>query len=182
MNNIIFTGRPGSGKGTQAALLADHLKVPHISTGDIFRNHMRLQTPLGVAINDLMKAGEYVSDDITNRIVAERLQENDVQNGFILDGYPRTLEQVKFFDQSGMKIDKVINFELKPEAAIRRIVLRSREFERGDDTATIAEERMNVYERTVTQVIKEYSSRGILHNINAELGIQKVQDNVLFFF
>src|SRR5579859_370788 len=99
MNRILIMGPPGVGKGTQAERLADRLKVPTISTGELFREEVRKETPLGAQIRDVLSSGRYVPDDMTNHLVADRLARPDAREGFILDGYPRTVSQVLALDQ-----------------------------------------------------------------------------------
>jgi len=173
MSNILITGRPGSGKGTQAVLLADRLGIPHISTGDIFREHMRAGTPLGIQITDSMNAGQYTSDEITNAVIQERLAEDDAKDGFILDGYPRTLNQVEFLDSINVRIDSVIDLHIDEDLAVNRLLLRAQEQERGDDTEDVIRGRMGTYARTVTPVLDEYKSRGVLAEFSA---VGKVAD------
>ncbi|MEM2139169.1 MAG: adenylate kinase [Candidatus Woesearchaeota archaeon] len=118
--NIIFLGAPGTGKGTQAKLLSEELKIPHISTGDIFRENIKNQTELGKKASEFINKGLLVPDEITNEMIKERLIKDDCKNGFILDGYPRTIAQAEFLKKI-TKIDKIINFELDDEEIIKRI-------------------------------------------------------------
>lgn len=171
--NIIITGKPGSGKGTQATLLAAKLGIPHISTGDIFREEMRLQTPLGIAITDSMNAGLYTSDEITNAVVAKRLAQEDAADGFILDGYPRTLNQVEFLDSLNIWIDAVIDLHIDDELAISRLVNRAKEQSRGDDEESVIRGRMATYAATVLPVLDAYAERGLVFEFPA---VGKVAD------
>jgi adenylate kinase len=173
MFKIIFTGRPGSGKGTQAKLLATHLQVPHISTGDIFRNHMKQGTPLGLAITASMNAGLYTSDDITNAVIKDRLAQSDVENGFILDGYPRTVAQVDFLEQEGILIDFVFNISVPEEVCITRLIERAKTSGRDDDTETVVRDRMNIYVETVHPVMNRYAEQGRVQEFD---GNQTVAD------
>jgi len=122
---IILFGPPGSGKGTQAALLKDRLNLAHISTGDILRDAVRIGTPAGKKAEPLMKSGQLVSDDIVNELVAERFRGKDRPENFMMDGYPRTLEQVRFFEnvlqEQRLGLDKVVFLEIGDEEAVRRI-------------------------------------------------------------
>ena len=122
---LILLGPPGAGKGTQAKLLSVELGIPHISTGDMFREHTAAGTELGRKVKALMANGGLVTDDITNAMVKERLERPDVAKGFILDGYPRTLPQVGYLDEllAGMKrrIDHVISYEVAEETLVERI-------------------------------------------------------------
>jgi adenylate kinase len=122
---LILLGPPGAGKGTQAKLLSAEYRIPHISTGDMFREHSAAGTELGRRVKALMNDGGLVTDDITNAMVKERLGRPDVAGGFILDGYPRTVPQVKYLDDllgsSGRSIDRVISYEVAEETLIERI-------------------------------------------------------------
>src|SRR5512133_2921296 len=113
---LILLGPPGAGKGTQAKLLAASYAVPHISTGDMFRDHTARGTPLGLQVKSIMNAGGLVTDDVTNAMVKERLSRPDVANGFILDGYPRTVPQADYLERllrsMGRKIDRVLSFDV----------------------------------------------------------------------
>ncbi|BDG06751.1 adenylate kinase [Anaeromyxobacter oryzae] len=122
---LILLGPPGAGKGTQAKLLAQQYGVPHISTGDMFRDHKARGTPLGKKIQAIMDAGGLVTDDVTNEMVKDRLSQPDVAPGFILDGYPRTVNQAQYLDlllrSLGRTIDKVVSYEVAEETVIERI-------------------------------------------------------------
>ena len=122
---LILLGPPGAGKGTQAKLLAQAYGIPHISTGDMFRDHKARGTELGKKIQAIMDAGELVTDEITNALVKDRLARPDVAKGFILDGYPRTTAQAEYLDQllrsQGKSIDRVISYEVAEELVVERI-------------------------------------------------------------
>lgn len=125
---IIMLGAPGTGKGTVAALLQDKLGIKHISTGDIFRKNMKEGTELGKIAEKYIAQGKLVPDDVTIKVVEERLKEKDTENGIILDGFPRTVKQAeeldRILDKNGKKVDKVINLETPDEEIIERIVNR----------------------------------------------------------
>ena len=125
---IILLGPPGAGKGTQAANIADSYKIPHISTGDIFRKHIKEKTELGKIAESYISKGALVPDDITVNIIKDRLKDKDVENGIILDGFPRTVKQAEELDkmlkQEGKKVDLVINLTTPEEEIIERIVNR----------------------------------------------------------
>ena len=126
--NLVFLGLPGAGKGTQAKILANKYDIPHISTGDIFRNAIKNETPLGVKAKEYIDSGELVPDEVTNGIVKERLQDKDCNKGFILDGYPRTLDQAEALDSNlddfNKKIDLVIYTKVSESELIKRLTGR----------------------------------------------------------
>jgi len=126
--DLILLGLPGAGKGTQAEYLIEEYNIPHISTGDMFRSAAKNETPLGLEVKEYMDAGELVPDDLTNKIVKERLQEDDVKDGFLLDGYPRTLNQSKVLKENlediGRELDAAIYLEVPKEVLIERLAGR----------------------------------------------------------
>lgn len=126
--HLILMGAPGSGKGSYAAVLKEHYRVPHISTGEIFRDAIDKKTPMGLIAKTFIDKGNLVPDDITNEIVKERLKENDCKNGFLLDGYPRTIDQAecltKNLEELGITLDAAVNLEVNDELIIQRIVNR----------------------------------------------------------
>lgn len=178
MTNFTITGKPGSGKGTQATLLANRLGIPHISTGDIFREEMRLGTPLGLAITDSMNAGQYTSNEITNAVVEKRLAQPDAANGFILDGYPRTLNQVEFLDSIGVRIDAVIDLHIDTEDAVDRLLLRAKSMDRADDAEEVIRSRMATYEETVLPVLAAYEARGTMYRFSAVGKIAEINQHL----
>lgn len=178
--NIIITGKPGSGKGTQAALLAAAIGVPHISTGDIFRDEMKRGTPLGISITESMNAGQYTSDEITNAVVKERLQQPDVENGFILDGYPRTFQQVQFLLENDVHIDAVLNLEISRRDAMNRLLSRAQEQNRGDDTEAVILSRLDVYEETVPDAVEALYDNGVrIVHVSAIGKVREIQAELL---
>ena len=126
--HLILMGAPGSGKGSYAAVLKEHYRVPHISTGEIFRDAIEKKTPMGLIAKTYIDKGNLVPDDITNEIVKERLQQKDCENGFLLDGYPRTIAQAesltKILDELGITLDAAVNLEVDDDLIVRRIVNR----------------------------------------------------------
>jgi adenylate kinase len=122
---LILLGPPGAGKGTQAKLLANDLRVPHISTGDMFRDHTSRNTDLGLRVKALMSSGELVPDEVTNEMVRERLARADVRGGFILDGFPRTIPQAEFLERlladTGRRLHRTISYEVDEAALVERI-------------------------------------------------------------
>lgn len=118
---LIFLGAPGAGKGTQAARISAALAVPAISTGDIIRSAIKQGTPLGLEFKRYTDEGQLVPDDLVNALVRERLAKPDCEKGFILDGFPRTIEQAKFLDENGIEIDRVVDIEVSDDSIVRRM-------------------------------------------------------------
>lgn len=119
--NFIFLGPPGAGKGSLAVKVAQDYKIPHISTGDIFRANIKAQTPLGVKVKAIIDSGSLVSDDLTCELVKDRLSQDDCKNGFILDGFPRTIPQAEALDNMGIVIDKVVDIEVPDDKIAARL-------------------------------------------------------------
>lgn len=167
---LLLMGPPGAGKGTQAVVLAGQLGVPHISTGDIFRANVGQGTPLGVEAKRYMDAGEYVPDDVTNAMVRDRLAASDCATGFLLDGYPRTLDQVAYLDsvlgETGTRLDLVAELTVDLDEVVQRLVRRAAEQGRSDDTEEVIRRRLAVYFEQTAPLIESYQSRGILVRID----------------
>ena len=170
-------GPPGAGKGTQARFVADHFGVPAISTGDIFRANVSQGTPLGVEAKGYMDAGEYVPDEVTNRMVRNRIDEEDARPGFLLDGYPRTLAQVTELDGmigfTGHQLDAVVVLTVDPEELVQRLLQRAQTDGRTDDTEDVIRRRQEVYSEQTEPLIGVYRERGILIEVD---GMGEVDD------
>jgi adenylate kinase len=182
VTRLLIVGPPGAGKGTQAARLTSHFGIPAIATGDIFRKNIVEQTPLGVEVKAIVDAGDYVPDSLTNALIADRLDEQDARDGFLLDGYPRTLEQVAYLDRllgdKGQVLDAVIQLVADQEAVVAR--LRKREVEQGraDDTEEAIRHRQQVYARETTPLIEVYRGRGILIEVDGLGEIDEVSTRI----
>ena len=166
---LLIVGPPGSGKGTQAAFIAEAFGIPAISTGDIFRHHITHQTELGVRVKAIVDAGDYVPDALTNELVAHRLSEADCKKGFLLDGYPRTLEQVKFLDDllaADGKLEAVIRLTADQDELVKRLTHRAHEQGRADDTEEAIRHRQNVYTAQTAPIIDVYAQRGLLAEVD----------------
>jgi adenylate kinase len=128
MKNILIMGAPGAGKGTQSERIVDEYNIPHISTGDIFRSNIKNETPLGVEAKSYIDKGQLVPDDVTNRMVEDRLGQDDCKNGFLLDGYPRTINQAEaltlMLEKNNRKIDVVLNIDVAQEKLLDRLTGR----------------------------------------------------------
>ena len=175
-------GPPGAGKGTQALNIAKSFNIPHISTGDIFRENMKKQTPLGLEAKVFYDKGLYVPDDVTNRIVEDRLTWDDTQNGFLLDGYPRTIEQVNFLDQilvkKSQKIEKVLEITIDIPVVVERLLKRSQEQGRIDDTTEVITKRLDVYASSTAPLLAEFQKRGILTKVDGMGSVSEVEEKI----
>ena len=163
-------GPPGAGKGTQAAALAERLGAVHISTGDIFRANVSEQTELGVTAQRYMDAGEYVPDEVTNAMVRDRLGEDDAQQGFILDGYPRTLDQVETLDAilAGLdaSLDGLISLVVDTDEVVARLLKRAETSGRSDDNEEVIRHRQEVYQTETAPLLEVYSQRGLVREVD----------------
>ena len=180
---LVIMGPPGAGKGTQAVVVAQSLGVPHISTGDIFRANVSQGTPLGEEAQRYMDAGEYVPDSITNAMVRDRLSRDDCDQGFLLDGYPRTLEQVNELDamlrSDGRVIDKVIELTVDTEAVVQRLLNRAQEQGRSDDTAEVIRRRLEVYFEQTAPLTSVYRERGLILEVDGMGDVPVVTERIL---
>ena len=183
MIRILLIGPPGAGKGTQAALLAQHFGIPAISTGDIFRENVRNETPLGLEAKAFMDRGEYVPDSLTNALVRDRLNQEDAVAGFLLDGYPRTIDQVEELDdileETEKKLDVVVQLTADSEELLRRLSGRAQEQGRSDDTPEVIKRRLDVYEEQTAPLIDIYASRSLVAKVNGLGEIPDVTNRII---
>jgi adenylate kinase len=170
MMKLLLIGPPGAGKGTQASKLSEVFGIPAISTGDIFRENVKNQTPLGIEAKSYMDSGEYVPDELTNKLVRDRLQNPDCVNGFLLDGYPRTADQVQELDsiltETNSKLDAVVQLTADTDEVVRRLAKRAIDQGRSDDTEDVLRNRLHVYEEQTAPLINVYASRGLLVKVD----------------
>nr|WP_218886614.1 adenylate kinase [Kineococcus aurantiacus] len=163
-------GAPGAGKGTQAKLLSARLGVPAISTGDIFRANVAAETELGQTVKEYLDAGKYVPDTVTNAMVRDRLQQPDAVDGFILDGYPRTTDQVRELDEmlgeAGAKLEHVLEITADTDELVRRLAGRAAEQGRSDDTEAVIRTRQQVYAEQTAPLVEVYAERGLLRSVD----------------
>ena len=175
-------GPPGAGKGTQAKVVADRLGIPAISTGDIFRANVSDETPLGVEAKRYMDAGEYVPDEVTNAMVRDRIGEGDATGGFLLDGYPRTVAQVKELDEmlvaQGQALDAVVVLTVDEDEVVGRLLKRAEVEGRADDTEEVVRHRQNVYNEQTAPLIEVYDERGVLHRVDGMGSVEEVSGRV----
>ena len=195
MNNFIFLGPPGAGKGSLAVKVAEDYKIPHISTGDIFRANIKAQTPLGVKVKAIIDSGSLVSDELTFELVKDRLAQDDCKNGYILDGFPRTIPQAEMLEKLVADV-KVVNFEIQDEIVIRRLSTRrvckacganfnvltlppkvegvcdkcgGELYQRDDDKQESIMHRMEVYREQTEPLINFYKNKGKITDLDASI-------------
>lgn len=182
MRLIIF-GPPGAGKGTQASRIAEHYGIPAISTGDIFRANIKAETPLGLKVKEITASGGYVSDDITNEIVRNRLAEPDAANGFLLDGYPRTEAQVDalagMLAETGHRIDGVLMLTVDEDEVVGRLLKRAEVENRPDDTEDVIRERQAIYRRETEPLAAVFRDKGLLVEVDGMGEVDEVTTRVL---
>lgn len=207
--NIIFVGAPGAGKGTHANRLSEMLNIPHISTGDIFRDNISQQTELGIVADKYISKGMLVPDEITLSIVQDRLSKEDCKEGFILDGFPRTLVQAEGLDRflEGMdkRIEYVVNLLVEEDVLIKRLLSRrvcseckgtfslyqtcvkddtcpkcgGKLVKRDDDTIEIIRERFISYHNQTEPLINYYAAKGILRNARSDDSFERTLKNIM---
>jgi len=177
MSRLVLLGPPGAGKGTQAKRLAARLGVPAISTGDIFRANVAEGTELGTTAKEYMDAGKYVPDTVTNAMVRDRLAQPDAAGGFILDGYPRTTDQVRELDdmlaEGGTALTAVLELTADTDELVRRLTLRAGTEGRSDDAEEVVRTRQEVYLEQTAPLVQVYSSRGLLRSVD---GLGAIED------
>jgi adenylate kinase len=182
MIRMLLIGPPGAGKGTQARHLTEKHGIVAISTGDIFRQNVKSQSPLGRAAESYMNAGKFVPDTITNEMVRDRVNQPDAQDGFLLDGYPRTAAQVGFLDEAlagmGHKLDVVLQLVVDRDELVQRLLKRAVSENRTDDTAEVIRERMALYFEQTTSVTSLYSQRGLLTKVEGIGTVSQVAQRV----
>jgi adenylate kinase len=205
MRNYLLLGPQGSGKGTQAKLIAAEYHIPHISTGDIFRGMRAQDSFLGKKVKELIDNGNLVPDEITNQIVAERLAKPDCKQGFILDGYPRNIEQAKFLEQK-KSVSKCISVGVSDAESIKRITARrvcsvckadfntiyikpkkegvcdkcnSKLMQRDDDAPEAVKKRLGIYYKETKPLLDFYEKKGVLLKVNGEQPVDKVFKDIV---
>jgi adenylate kinase len=179
---LVIMGPPGAGKGTQAKLIAEHYQIPAISTGDMFRAMKTADTPLARQVREIMESGGYVSDEITNAIVADRLGMSDCAPGFLLDGYPRTLQQVQTLDDyladSKRPLSAVISLLADTEEVVARLLKRAVIDGRADDNEETIRVRLRVYAEQTEPLLEVYRSRGLLVEVDGLGEIPEVSERI----
>ncbi|CCH76248.1 adenylate kinase [Nostocoides japonicum T1-X7] len=180
---LIILGPPGAGKGTQASRIAERLGIPAISTGEIFRANIKAGTPLGVEVQHILASGGYVTDEITNKIVDDRLEQPDCAPGFLLDGYPRTVAQVGALDEMlaahGKALDHVLELTVDEDAVVERLLERAKVEGRADDTEDVIRERQAIYRRETAPLAKVYADRGLLVQVDGMGEVDAITDRIV---
>jgi adenylate kinase len=174
---LVILGPPGAGKGTQAKRIAERFGIPAISTGDIFRKNIADRTELGLLVDEIVKSGKYVPDEVTNDLVRNRLAEADCGPGFLLDGYPRTTAQVEELDAMLRAIDCELNAVLEltvdTDEVVERLLKRAETEGRADDTEDVVRHRLDVYFEQTAPLVDVYSDRGLLLKVD---GMGEIDD------
>ncbi len=182
MMRLIIFGPPGAGKGTQASRISERYGIPAISTGDIFRANIKGGTPLGLQVKDILASGGYVTDEITNAIVDDRLAQPDCAAGFLLDGYPRTLAQVEALDVMlsghGQRLNVVLELTVDADEVVGRLLKRAEIEGRVDDTEEVIRERMAIYTRETAPLASLYAERGLLERVDGLGEIDEVSARI----
>jgi adenylate kinase len=180
---MLLMGPPGAGKGTQAKIVAERLGIPAISTGDIFRANMAEETELGLEAKQYVDAGEYVPDDVTNRMVRARLAEPDAARGFLLDGYPRTVAQVETLDEllaeTGKRLNAVVVLKADNDEIVQRLLKRAEVEGRSDDSEDVIRRRLEVYDDQTYPLLEVYNDHGVLVEVDGVGDVEKVSERVL---
>ncbi len=182
MTRLLIVGPPGSGKGTQGARLSNEYGIPAIATGDIFRHNIRTGTDLGREVKAIVDAGNYVPDTLTNELVRHRLMEADALDGFLLDGYPRTLDQVTFLDRlldaRGQRLDAVIQLHADTDEVVGRLRKRAIAEGRIDDSEQAIRHRQEVFARETEPLVAVYRDRGLLIEVDGLGEIDGVAERI----
>lgn len=177
---LVLLGPPGAGKGTQAQILVESYGIPQLSTGDMLRAAIADETPLGLEAKAIVDRGDLVSDDIVSGIISERMDQPDCANGFILDGFPRTIAQAEalthMLDRKGLHLDGVIEIKADTDTLIQRVINRARESNgaRADDNEDVLRKRLDIYNEQTAPLVTFYSEQGVLTSVDGMAPIEEV--------
>jgi adenylate kinase len=177
VTRLVLVGPPGAGKGTQATALSEKLGIPHISTGDLFRKHIAEETELGQEVKHILDSGKLVPDDVTNRMLIERIEQDDTVNGFLLDGFPRNIGQAevlaKVLEDADHKLDAVVQLQVSEDVLVQRLLARGR----SDDNEDVIRHRLHVYQSETAPLLDYY--RDLLVTLDGVGEVDQVTDRVL---
>ncbi|MDR0959787.1 MAG: adenylate kinase [Propionibacteriaceae bacterium] len=180
---MLIMGPPGAGKGTQGVVIAEHFGIPAISTGAIFRSNVAEQTELGKVVSEIMNRGELVPDDVTTQLVADRLAQPDAAQGFLLDGFPRTVPQAKsldeILDKLGTPLDAVLSLVVSDEVLVARMMKRAEIEHREDDNEETIRNRFKVYADETEPLLALYRDRGLLVEVDGLGEVAEVNDRIV---
>ncbi len=180
---LLIVGPQGSGKGTQGVRIAEAFGIPAISTGDVFRGAVAAGSELGRRVKAIIEAGDLVSDELTSAVVRDRLAQSDAAEGFLLDGFPRNLAQVRDLDDflaaRHDELDAVIELVVPREESIARLSLRAKEQGRTDDTEDVISNRLAIYERETAPILSVFHDRGIVDEIDGVGSLDEITERVL---
>ncbi|MCB1323919.1 MAG: adenylate kinase [Spirochaetales bacterium] len=179
---LLFMGPPGAGKGTQAQIICDELEIPQISTGEILRAAVKAGTEMGRKAQEFMNAGKLVPDEVVIGIVRDRLKEPDAAGGYILDGFPRTIEQAQALDrmlsEMGQKLDAALNLKVDDAELIKRLLDRAQKDGRKDDTEPVIKNRLEVYNQATRPLIEYYEKAGLLRQIDGKGSLEEISERI----
>lgn len=179
---LLIVGPPGAGKGTQATRIAEAYGIPTISTGDIFRANIKNETELGLRVKAIVAGGDYVPDSLTNELVTDRLAEDDAAEGFLLDGYPRTPDQVRYLEEllssKGQKLDAVLQLVADQDEIVERLRKRAIEQGRSDDTEEAIRHRQEVYLRETAPLLEMFREQDLLIEVDGLGTVEEVADRI----
>lgn len=179
---LLIVGPPGAGKGTQATRIAEAYGIPTISTGDIFRANIKNETELGLQVKAIVAGGDYVPDSLTNELVTDRLAEDDAAEGFLLDGYPRTPDQVRYLEEllssKGQKLDAVLQLVADQDEIVERLRKRAIEQGRSDDTEEAIRHRQEVYLRETAPLLEMFREQDLLIEVDGLGTVEEVADRI----
>jgi len=180
---LLIVGPQGSGKGTQGVLIAEAFGIPAISTGDVFRAAVAAGSELGDKVRQIIAAGDLVPDELTSEVVRDRLSQPDARGGFLLDGYPRNLGQVRdldaYLESRDEELDAVIELNVPRDESVARLSLRAKQQGRTDDTEEVIANRLAIYERETAPILDVYRERGIVDEIDGTGSLDEITERVL---